>query len=284
MSGKVLTIGESDSCGAAGLQADIKTVLALGGYAMTAVSAVAAQNTKGIAHIETLEPWFIEQQMRIVLEDGALGMGGGAGAIKVGTLVNAAAVEAVADVLESYPSVPAVVDPSIIVRSGSETVREQIMDEECFAVLKRRLFVRAAVLTPSLREAELLTGMKIRDMDDLRHAADMMRTLGAEAVLLKAGVVPFLPSGKTLYLLATEGGEELFEQPPIDPQRTLGLGATLASAVAVSLAQGMNVPQAVRRAISFLHAAAGVRHGDCAAPLNHAFDIEKAALPKTAKA
>ncbi len=289
MAGKVLTIGKSDSSGAGGLQADIKTVLALGGYAMTATAAVAAQNTKGIAHIETLEPWFVEQQMRVVLEDAGLGMAEGGGAVKVGTLVNAGVIDAVANVLDKYRNadIPVVIDPSIIVRSGSASVREQIMDEESIALLKRRLFIRAAVLTPSLREAELLTGMKIRDQNDMRHATGMMRTLGAEAVLLKAGAVALAGGEKTLYLLAMDNGEKVYELPALDPQRTLGLGSTLASAVAVSLAQGLDLPFAVGRGINFLHGAADHAFGSkgtAARPLNHAFAIENAALSKAAKA
>ncbi|MBU6475101.1 MAG: hydroxymethylpyrimidine/phosphomethylpyrimidine kinase [Alphaproteobacteria bacterium] len=295
MAGKVLTIGESDSCGASGLQADIKTVAALGGYAMTAVSAVAAQNTRGIAHIEALAPWFVEQQMRVVLEDNDAANAGGL-AIKVGTLVNAGIVDAVAGVLDAYQDagIPVVVDPGIIVRSSVASVSEQIMDEGTIADLKRRLFIRARVLTPSLRETELLTGMKVRDMDDMRHAADMMRTLGAEAVLLKAGMAAFAGGEKgvyvagcdrTLYLLATETGETVHEQPPLDPARTLGLGATLAAAVAVSLAQGMDVPAAAARAIAFLHAAAAAAaETPGARPLHHAFSSEKAALHKSGKA
>ncbi len=288
MAGKVLSIGKSDSSGAGGLQADIKTVSALGGYAMTAAAAVGAQNTKGVAHIEAMEPWFVEQQMRVALEDPSLGMEEGDGAIKTGTLVNAGIIEAVAGVLDQYrdADIPVVVDPAILVRSASASMREQIMDEETIAQLKRRLFVRATVLTPSLREAELLTGMKIRDRSDMSRAADMMRTLGAEAVLLKAGTVALAGGEKTLYLLASDSGEKTYEMPALDATRTLGLGSTLASAVAISLAQGMELPFAAQRGISFLHgAAAHIQGGEKGAkPLDHCFALENAALSKAAKA
>ena len=279
MSGKVLTVAESDSCGAAGLQADTKTILALGGYAMTAVSAVTSQNTNGIAHLHTLEPWFVEQQMRVVLEDI------GANAIKTGILVNSEIVNAVGDVLDSYRDhgIAVVVDPSIIARRG-----EQLMDETAIATLKRRLFIRSTVLTPNKREAELLTGMAIRDIDDMRHAASMMRTLGAETVLLKAGEAA---SGKAVYLLATESDERIYERPMIATKRTLGAGATLASAIAVSLSQKMDIITAVERGLDYMHhAMLYARDYDTeAGPMNHAFAIEKNAealakdMPRTGK-
>ena len=265
MPGRVLTVAESDSCGAAGIQADIKTILALGGYAMTALSAVTSQNTNGIAHMETLEPWFVEQQMRITLENI------GAGAIKTGILVNAGIVNAVGDVLDSYQheDIPVVVDPSIIARRG-----EHLMNEEAIATLKRRLFIRATILTPNLREAELLTGMTIRDIDDMRHATTMMRTLGADTVLLKAGTTI---SDKALYLVATEDDECIYERAMVNSSNTLGAGATLASAIAVSLSQKMDVFAAVERGLDFMHQAIlhAPNFGTAAGPINHAFGTEK---------
>jgi hydroxymethylpyrimidine/phosphomethylpyrimidine kinase len=265
MSGRVLTVAESDSCGASGVQADIKTILALGGYATTALSAVTAQNTNGIEHLHSIDAGFVAQQMRVVLEDI------GTDAIKTGVMVNEAIVHAVADVLDEYQNenFPVVIDPSIVARSG-----EQFMDESAIAVLKRRLFVRATVLTPNSREAELLTGLHIRGIDDMHHAADMMRTLGADSVLLKAGQTV---GEKAVYLLATEKEDRIFERPMLKSRHTLGAGCTLASAIAVSLAQKMDIFLAVERALDFMHQA--IQHapgfGTAAGPMNHAFDIER---------
>jgi hydroxymethylpyrimidine/phosphomethylpyrimidine kinase len=279
MSAKVLTVGESDSCGASGIQADTKTILALGGYAMTSLSSVTSQNPSGIAHLHTLEPWFVEQQMRITLADI------GVDAIKTGILVNAEIVNAVADVLDSHKNddIPVVVDPSIIARRG-----EHLMDEEAIATLKRRLFVRSTVLTPNLREAELLTGMTIKTMEDMRHAARMLRTLGAENVLLKTG--PFF-GDKAVLMLVTEDEERLYEHTAVGSKNTLGAGATLSSAIAVSLAQKMDIFTAVQRAFDFVQQAIinAPHFGSGAGPMNHAFAIEEKAAkekissPKKAK-
>ena len=274
MSGRVLTVAESDSCGAAGLQADVKTIMALGGYATTSIAAVTSQNTHGIAHLHTLEPWFVAQQLRITLEDI------GAEAIKTGILVNADIVNAVGDVLDDYreKNIPVIVDPSIIARQG-----EQLMDDAAITVLKRRLFIRASVLTPNIREAELLTGMTIRDMDHMRHATRMLRTLGAETVLLKAGAI----NGKATYLVASEGEERVYERLMIDTKHTLGAGTTLAAAIAVSLAQKMEIFTAIERGLDFMHQA--ILHapdfGTTAGPVNHACTIDRRArLPNARKA
>ncbi|MFH1158828.1 MAG: bifunctional hydroxymethylpyrimidine kinase/phosphomethylpyrimidine kinase [Pseudomonadota bacterium] len=263
MPGRVLAVAESDSCGAAGVQADIKTILALGGYAATALTAVAAQSTAGVEHLHALEPGFVAQQMRAVLEDI------GADVIKTGFLVNKDIVNAVADVLweDRYRNIPVVVDPAIIAREGG-----QLMDEQAIAALKRRLFVRTTVLTPNLREAELLTGLRIRDPADMHHAADMMRTLGAERIVLKAGPGA---DGKAVYLLATMEERRVYERPVLDTPNTLGAGATLASAIAVGLTQKTDFFQTVERALDFMHQA--MLHapdlGRKAGPVGHVFDV-----------
>jgi hydroxymethylpyrimidine/phosphomethylpyrimidine kinase len=262
---RVLTVAESDSCAAAGIQADIKTVLALGGYATTALSAVTAQNTSGIDRLLALEPAFVEQQMRLALEDI------GADAIKIGLLVNAGIINAVGKVLDDYQgkNIPVVINPAIVARDG-----KQLMDEEAMAALKRRLFVRTNVLTPNLRSAEMLTGMTLRDMEGMRHATAMLRTVGAENVLLRAGE----NGGKTaIYLLATEDGEKIYERPIANTKHALGAGATLASAIAVSLAQQMDIFAAVERALDFTHqailSAPGFTTSSGAGPVNHACKV-----------
>lgn len=261
MTGRVLTVAESDTSGSAGIQADIKTVLALGGYAATAVSCLQVRDT-----IKPLDADFIAAQMRAVLADI------GADGIKVGFLCNASQVNAVADVLDDIQSkrLPVVVDPSIVARGGNVLV-----DDEAIATWKRRLYIRATVLTPNLQEAEILTGLHIRDIDDMRHAADMMRTLGVETVILKGGRQAV--SGKLVYFIAGEKDELVYERPAVDTRHTLGAGCTLSAALAISLAQGMSVHAALERALDFMHQA--ILHapgfGGHAGPMNHAFDIEK---------
>ena len=266
--GRVLAIAESDSCGAAGIQADIKTILALKGYATTALSAVTAQSTAGIEHLHALEPEFVAQQMLVVLKDI------GADVIKTGFLVNKDIVNIVADVLaeEQYKDIPVVVDPSIVARDG-----RQLMDEQAIAMIKRRLCVLAAVLTPNLREAELLTGLRIKEPADLHHAADMMRTFGAERIVLKAGQGI---DGKAVYLVATSEERLVYERPVLDTPNTLGAGVTLASAIAVGLAQKMDFFQTVERALDFMHQA--MFHAPDLdteiGPVCHAFDIKESSV------
>jgi len=241
MPATILAVAESDSSGASGLQADVKAATALGGHAMTSVTAVAAQNAHGLAHLQMLEPWFVAQQMTISLD------GANACAIKTGLLFKKDVIDAVADVIDGLrEKPPLVVDPCLAIRRGGE-----LMDSEGIATLKRRLFVRAAVLTPSLWEAELLTGLSIRTLDDVRHAAEMMRTLGAEAVLLKAGDIT--NAGRTHTLLATAAGEHVFEWPVAASLSTPAAGATLGAGLAVSLAQGMDILSATVRALGHLH-------------------------------
>ena len=263
---RVLAVAESDSCAAAGIQADIKTILALGGYATTALSAVTAQDTSGISHLQALEPSFVEQQMRLVLEDI------GADAIKIGLLVNAGIINAVGKVLDDYQgkNIPVVINPAIVARDG-----KQLMDEEAMAALKRRLFVRTAVLTPNLPSAEMLTGMTLRDMEDMRHATAMLRTFGAENVLLR---VWGTGNQAAIYLLATEDGEKIYERPMVNTKHALGAGATLASAIAVSLAQKMDIFAAVEHGLDFMHQAIrSAPHfitSSGAGPVNHACLME----------
>ncbi|MCK5555283.1 MAG: bifunctional hydroxymethylpyrimidine kinase/phosphomethylpyrimidine kinase, partial [Alphaproteobacteria bacterium] len=265
MSGRVLAVAESDSCGAAGIQADIKTILALRGYATTTLSAVTAQSTAGIEHLHVLEPEFVTQQMHAVLKDI------GADAIKTGFLANKDIVNAVADVLaeDQYKDIPVVVDPAIVARDG-----RQLLDEQTIAMIKRRLFVRATVLTPNLHETELLTGLRIQEPADLHHAADMMRTFGAEKIVLKAGPCP---DGKAVYLVMTLEEKRIYERPMLDTPNTLGAGATLASAIAVGLAQKIDFFQTVELALDFMHKAMlyAPDFGTKTGPISHTFDIKE---------
>lgn len=265
MPGRVLTVAESDAGGSAGIQADVKTILALGGYASTAVSAIFAQDTGGAGQSFPLDPALVSAQMRAVLGDI------GAEAIKIGYLADEATVNAVGDILDECKDsgIPVITDPSIVARDNTVLV-----DEAAIAAWKRRLYLRTTVLTPNLREAELLTGMHIRDMDDMRHAADMMRTLGVESVVLKAGQAP---GDKALYFIADEDGEIAYERPRLDTRHTLGAGCTLSAAIAISIAQGLTLRPAVERALDFMHQAIlnAPGYGRHAGPMNHAFDIEK---------
>lgn len=267
MSGRVLTIAESDCSGGSGIQADIKTILALGGYATTAVTGISAQSTTTRGSFQMLDPLIVEEQIDMVLGDI------GTDAIKTGVLNSEMVVDivgaAVRKALAQNPGLPVVVDPSLVARGG-----ELLVDESTVNAIKRNLLVHATVLTPNLKEAEHLTGMTLRDIDDMNHAASMMRTLGVTTVVLKAGQAL---GESELYLVAGEDGARVYERPKVNTPHTLGAGCTLSSAIAVSLAQGLPMQAAIERALDFLHQAIlhAPGYGAGCGPMNHAFSIER---------
>ncbi len=249
----MLVVAGSDSGGGAGIQADIKTITAL-----------TAQNTMGVFGVLAVAPDFIQSQMRAVIEDI------GVDCVKTGMLPTAAVIDAVCDVLdEMVPDVPIVVDPVMVAKGGAP-----LIDTDALATLKRRLLVRATVLTPNLPEAEALCGMRIALPADIEHAAEMLMTLGAAAVLLKGG---HFPGPVVRDLLVTAEGRRWFEAPRIDTVHTHGTGCTLASAIATGLAQGLGLEDAVARASAYVFEAIrrapgfGRGHG----PIDHTHTVRE---------
>jgi hydroxymethylpyrimidine/phosphomethylpyrimidine kinase len=266
MTGRVLIVAASDSGGGAGIQADLKTVMALGGYATTAVTALTAQNTCGVFGIYPVPAAFVAEQMRVVLEDL------GADAIKIGMLANAEIIEAVADVLDSSLArgIPVVLDPVMLAKDGTP-----LLDYSGFDALKRRLALHAFVLTPNLPEAEALTGAPVRDPEDRIHVAEMLLSLGPQNVFLTGG---HLPGNRIIDVLVGEAGRHEFQHPRIDTPHTHGTGCTLASAIATGIAQGMSLPRAIEKAELYLEAAirAAPQLGKGQGPLGHGYLIPAA--------
>ncbi len=269
MRGRVLIVAGSDSGGGAGIQADLKAVTALGAFGATAITALTAQDTLGVHGVLAVPPDFIRRQIRVVLDDI------GADAVKTGMLHDAATIDAACDELTATcgpGGVPLVADPVMVAKGG-----HRLLAPDAVETLKRRLLPLAAVITPNLPEAEVLSGMAIPDLPTMRHAAEMLRTLGVPAVLLKGG---HLPGATVTDLLATEAGIEVFESPRIDSRHTHGTGCTLASAIAAGLAQGLALREAVLRARAYVRAAIaaapgiGRGHG----PLDHAVTLDPARL------
>lgn len=258
--GRVLIVAGSDSGGGAGIQADLKTVMALGGYGTTAVTALTAQNTLGVQGVQPVPPGFVRQQMRSVLDDI------GTDAVKTGMLGTADMVAAVAAELRGV-GVPVVVDPVMVAKGGA-----RLLDDDAVAAVLRELLPLAALLTPNIPEAEALLGRSIPDAAAALDAARALLDLGARAVLLKGG---HLHGPEVEDILATPDGLEVIRSPRISTAHTHGTGCTLASAVAVGLAQGMALDAAVRRAGAYVHAAIlaapglGGGHG----PLQHAVAV-----------
>lgn len=260
MTARVLVVAGSDSGGGAGIQADIKTVTALGGYAMTAVTAITAQNTLGVKEVVGLDADFVATQMTVVLEDL------GADAMKTGMLHTAAIVERVAEVVsEQARGTPLVVDPVMVAKGGAPLLEDSARD-----ALVSRLVPLASLLTPNIPEAEALVGHPIENVEDMRRAADKLVLRGPGAVLVKGG---HLDGDRVVDLLVTaDGAEHSIEGPRIDTRSNHGTGCTLASAIATGLAEGLNLRDSVERARAYLRKALrtapglGKGHG----PLNHA--------------
>ena len=262
MKGRVLVVAGSDSGGGAGIQADIKTVTALGGFAATAITAMTAQNTETVTAVHVPPPDFVAEQMRVVLSDI------GADCIKTGMMHSEPIIDAVADVLANQAAdIPVVVDPVLVAKSGAS-----LLEDSARHAFKAWIVLRASLITPNIPEAEALTGMEIHTVDDMRHAAEMLFTLGAPAVLVKGG---HLAGNMATDVLLSDEGEFVYESERIESRSTHGTGCTLASAVAAGIAQGMSIPDAVVRARAYLRQAIlhapgyGRGHG----PLDHGVTV-----------
>ncbi|HTX50112.1 MAG TPA: bifunctional hydroxymethylpyrimidine kinase/phosphomethylpyrimidine kinase [Caulobacteraceae bacterium] len=256
--GRVLAIAGSDSGGGAGVQADIKTITALGGYAASAITAVTVQDTRGVHAVHPVPPDVVAAQIRVVLADI------GADAVKTGMLGEADVAEAVVEALADRSDIPLVVDPVMVAKGGARLIYDAAL-----APL-RQLMARAALVTPNAPEAEVLTGLAIADTDDLRRAGEALLTSGVRAVLMKGGHVV---GDSVVDLLMTPDGETMFEGPRIPTRHTHGTGCTLASACATGLAQGLPLPDAVARAWAYtgdaIRRAPGFGAGQ--GPLGHAW-------------
>ena len=262
MKGRVLIVAGSDSGGGAGIQADIKAVTAMNGFAATAITALTAQNTEGVHGVMGIEPSFIAQQIEVVLSDI------GADAVKTGMLHSADVIAVVAAGIARYAAgVPLVVDPVMVAKGG-----HRLLLTEAEAALRDTLLPMAALITPNLPEAEVLVGFPVRVEADMKRAAERLAALGAGAVLMKGGHVP---GDRVIDLLVTPAGETAFEAERVQTRHTHGTGCTLASACAVGLAQGLPLTEAVARAWAYLQEAIahapgfGAGHG----PLDHGWTL-----------
>lgn len=254
----VLTIAGSDSSGGAGIQADLKTMLANGVYGMSAITALTAQNTMGVTAISEVTPEFLGQQIDAVFTDIF------PDAVKTGMVANAKLIEVIAERLSLYKVGNIVVDPVMIATSGA-----RLISEEAIAVLKEKLLPMATVITPNIPEAEVLSGIKISDKADMKKSADLINKTYGCAVLLKGGH-SINDANDLLY----ENGEMMwFEGVRIDNPNTHGTGCTLSSAIASNLAKGYDLTQSVRLAKEYISGAlsAMLDLGKGSGPLNHAY-------------
>jgi hydroxymethylpyrimidine/phosphomethylpyrimidine kinase len=257
--GRVLIVAGSDSGGGAGIQADIKTVTALGGYAATAITALTAQDTVTVHAVHAVPPDFVARQMRVVLDDL------GADCIKTGMLHAKEVVEAVVGALPA--GVPLVVDPVTVAKGGAS-----LLAADAVATIKGALVPRATLVTPNVPEAMALTGRSIAGRGDAVEAGKALLAMGAGAALVKGG---HLAGGEVEDILVSREGVEILTGPRLKTRHTHGTGCTLASAVATGLAQGLTLRGAVARARDYVLQAImtapgfGKGHG----PLNHGHTV-----------
>ena len=258
---RVLTVAGSDSGGGAGIQADLKTMLALGVHGMSVVVAVTAQNSVGVQGAWDLPVEAVLAQLDSVLDDI------GVDALKTGMLSSPALVSAVAGRLRGLDA-PLVVDPVGVSKHGDPLLRPDAVE-----VLRSELVPLATVLTPNLPEVEQLTGVRVESERDLRRGADALLALGPRWVLVKGGHLP----GEAVDLLTDGDIEHRLRAPRLDNRHTHGTGCTLASAVASRLALGDDVPTAVRRAKDYVTGAlaAGFALGAGIGPVDHGWQRDR---------
>ena len=264
MKGRVLVVAGSDSGGGAGIQADLKTFAALGVYGTSTLTAITSQNTLGVTGVHDIPTGMIAAQIEAVITDI------GADAVKTGMLSSSAIIECVAESLRKYPDSPGlrrlVVDPVMVAKSGDSLLRQ-----DAVGALRDRLLPLAAVVTPNIPEAEVLTGLTITSLDDMRRAAELILGMGARSVVVKGGHL----AGPATDLFYDGSQFKEFTAPRIDTVNTHGTGCTFASAVAVGLACDMRVFDAVAQAKEYVTEAIlrsfpiGQGHG----PLNHFYKL-----------
>ena len=256
-----LSIAGSDSCGGAGIQADIKTMTLNGVYAMSAVTALTAQNTTGVSAILEADADFLEKEINAVFEDIF------PDAVKIGMVSSSALIEVIAQRLKFYQAENIVVDPVMVATSGARLINDRAIN-----TLEEKLRPIADVITPNIPETEVLSGMKISDKDDMEKAAVSIGEKFKCAVLVKGGH-SINDADDILY---SNGKITYFKGKRIDNPNTHGTGCTLSSAIAANLAKGYSLEKSVERAKEYISGALGAMLdlGRGSGPMNHAFDLK----------
>lgn len=257
----ILSIAGSDCSGGAGIQADLKTISALGGYAATAITAITVQNTTGVRAIHPIPPAFVRGQIEAVMEDIR------PDAVKIGMINDIEIVKVIAACLRKYQPAHVVFDPVMVSTSG-----HKLIEDDAIETLTGLLMPLSSVITPNLREAEVLTGQSINNVEKMKSAAIKLLKYGCGAVLLKGG---HLEGGLMCDVLQITGEStpHLFTSTKIESKNTHGTGCTLSSAIATFLALGYTMPQAVEHAKCYvtggIEAGKDIHIGEGHGPLNH---------------
>jgi hydroxymethylpyrimidine/phosphomethylpyrimidine kinase len=239
----VLSIAGSDSGGGAGIQADIKTISSLGCYAMTAITALTAQNTLGVQDVHGTSAEFVAKQIRSILSDIRTD------AIKIGMLFDTDIVQAVTTSLTSFQETPIILDPVMVATSG-----DLLISKEAVEVLVKELVPLCEIITPNIHEAGVLAGLKVTTLEDMKGAAIRIADFGIENVLIKGGDRKARSAVDILYSSDT-GRFEYFEESMIETQNTHGTGCSLSSAIASYRAKGNDIVESIRLSKEFIHGA-----------------------------
>jgi len=254
---KILIIAGSDSSGGAGIQADIKTVTALGGYAMTAVTAVTVQNTKGVSAVIPIKPKEIGKQILFTCKDIK------PNAIKIGMLHSSQVIMSVVNALKKVKTSKIVLDPVMVAKGGA-----RLINQSAIKTLKDKLIKKAYLITPNIPEAEVLTKTKIKNLEDMIHAANILIKFGVRNVLLKGG------HRKSKYIediLLNRKEIKIFKNKKIKTRNTHGTGCTLSSAIATFLSCGKPLKKSCELGIKYVNQAIGSNpnYGKGHGPINH---------------
>jgi phosphomethylpyrimidine kinase len=257
-----LTIAGSDSSGGAGIQADLKTMTLNGVFAMSAITALTAQNTMGVTDIVEVESDFLKAQLDAVFEDIY------PDAVKIGMVSDKELIETIAEKLIEYDAKNIVLDPVMVATSGSK-----LLKDDAIGALKERLIPLAELITPNIPEAEILSRLKIKDDKDMQKSAKVIADNFDVNVLLKGGHA----INDANDFLLVDGNSIWIKGDRIDNKNTHGTGCTLSSAIAANLAKNKSIEEAVRLSKKYLEGALkdGLDLGKGSGPMNHAFDIKK---------
>ena len=254
---KVLIIAGSDSSGGAGIQADIKTVTALGGYAMTAITAITAQNTTGVSSVVPLHPKEIEKQILFTSQDIK------PDAIKIGMLHSSEVILAVIRVLRKIKTKKIILDPVMVAKGGFK-----LINDKAIKILKNKLIKKVHLITPNIPEAEVLTKIKIRSLEDMIHAANILLESGVKNILVKGG---HRNTGIMQDVFLNKKELKIFKNKKIKTKNTHGTGCTLSSAITTFFACGKSLNKSCELGIKYVNQAikSNLKLGKGNGPINH---------------
>ena len=263
----ILTIAGSDSSGGAGIQADLKTIEALGGFGVSVITAITAQNTQGVRGIHPIPTEMIQQQFEAIAEDIEIA------ALKTGMLHNSQTIETIVDCIKKFNIKKVVVDPVMVSTSG-----HILIENDTINILKNKLFPLATIITPNIDETEILLDRKIKKMQDMEKAAMDLTKLGCQCALVKGGHLPYEDLVDTYYNIQSKKIQNI-KSKKIDTINTHGTGCTLSAAIATELGKNKNIDIAIHNAHKYLYDALlsgkNYKLGKGFGPLHHSHQFYK---------